>query len=357
MKRTILLAAAVAVGVSAQAQSLKIGDPAPKLDIAKWVKGSPVKEFATDKVYVVEFWATWCGPCRQTIPHLTDLAKQYKDKVTIIGVNSFEVPPGTTGTEHFAMVEAFVKEMGAQMEYNVALDGPEGKMATTWMEAAAQNGIPTAFVVGGQKQILWIGHPMELKPVLDDVIAGKWDVKAARAKAEEDARLAAELDEMMGKLMSALEVGDSKTALKEIDTIIAKRPELKPLLIGLKVDILFDTDPKAAVVVAKELANGEFKDDPMFLNNIAWRMVEEDEPKLPMDYSAALEFAKKAAELTKNEDPMVLDTLALAQFRNGMKAEAIATQKKAIALLEKDPEADPDLLEELRGRLKKFEGG
>ena len=357
MKRTILLAAAVAVGVSAQAQSLKIGDPAPELDIAKWVKGTPVKEFAANKVYVVEFWATWCGPCRQSIPHLTELAKQYKDKVTIIGVNSFEVPPGTTGTEHFAKVEAFVKEMGAQMEYNVALDGPEGKMAKTWMEAAAQNGIPTAFVVGNEKQILWIGHPMELKAVLEDIIAGKWDVKAARAKAEEETRLAAELDEMMGRLKNALEVGDSKTALKEIDSVIAKRPELKLLLIGLKIDILFDTDPKAAMALAKELASGEFKDDPMFLNNIAWRMVEEDEPKLPTDYAAALDFAKRAAELTKNEDPMVLDTLALAQFRNGQKAEAIATQKKAIALLEKNPEADPDLLAELKGRLKKYQGG
>jgi thiol-disulfide isomerase/thioredoxin len=357
MKRTILLAAVLVTGVGAQAQSLKIGDSAPKLEIAKWVKGTPVKEFAANQVYVVEFWATWCGPCRQSIPHLTELAKQYKGKVTIIGVNSFEVPPGTTSTDYFAAVEAFVKEMGAQMEYSVALDGPEGKMATTWMEAAAQSGIPTAFVVGGDKQILWIGHPMELKPVLDDVLAGKWDVKAARAKAEEEARLAAELDEMMGKLMSALEVGDSKTALKEIDTIIAKRPELKPLLIGLKVDILFDTDPKAAVALAKELANGDLKDDPMFLNNVAWRMVEEDQPKLPMDYAAALEFAKKAVELTKGEDPMLLDTLALAQYRNGMKTEAIATQKKAIALLEKDPEADPDLLAELKARLKKFEGG
>lgn len=357
MKPTILLAAAVAVGMSAQAQSLKIGDPAPKLDLAKWVKGTPIKEFAANKIYVVEFWATWCGPCRQSIPHLTELAKQYKDKITIIGVNSFEVPPETTGTEHFAKVEAFVKEMGTQMEYNVALDGPEGKMAKTWMEAAGQNGIPTAFIVGGQKQILWIGHPMELKPVLDDVIAGKWDVKAARAKADEEAKLAAELEEMMGKLTSAMEVGDSKTALKEIDNIIAKRPELKPLLIEVKVDILFDVDPKAAVALAKELANGDLKDDAMFLNNVAWRMVEEDEPKVPMDYASALEFAKRAADLTKNEDPTVLDTLAFALFRSGRKAEAIETQKKAIALLEKDPEADPELLQELKGRLKKFQGG
>jgi thiol-disulfide isomerase/thioredoxin len=354
MTKIITLAAVAALGVAAAAQNLKVGDPAPKLEVAKWVKGAPIKEFAPDKVYVVEFWATWCGPCKQSIPHLTELAKKHKDKVTIIGLNSFEVPPGTTDTGYMQNVEKFVQDMGDQMGYTVAIDGPEGKMAYAWMKAAAQNGIPTAFIVKN-KQIQWIGHPMQMDSVLEQVIAGTWDVQAARAQFEKEAAEAAEMERLTQGLMDALNTGDSKKALEEIDKIIAARPEMKPLLMGLKVEVLFDTDPAKAIELAKELAKGDFKEDPMFLNNVAWRMVEEDEPKVKMDYALALEWAKKACELTQNSEPMFLDTLAMAQYRNGMKADAIATVKKAIALLEKDG-SDPELLKELRDRLKKFEG-
>jgi thiol-disulfide isomerase/thioredoxin len=55
----------------AYAQSLKIGDKAPSLEVSRWVKGEKVERLEKDQTYVVEFWATWCGPCIQTIPHLT----------------------------------------------------------------------------------------------------------------------------------------------------------------------------------------------------------------------------------------------------------------------------------------------
>ena len=59
---------------------LQIGDAAPELKVEKWVKGDPVTTFEKGKVYVVEFWATWCPPCIKSIPHLTELQKQYKEK-------------------------------------------------------------------------------------------------------------------------------------------------------------------------------------------------------------------------------------------------------------------------------------
>ena len=56
----------------AQRKQLSVGDPAPGLDIDMWVKGEEVS-IESGKVYVIDFWATWCVPCRRSIPHLSEL--------------------------------------------------------------------------------------------------------------------------------------------------------------------------------------------------------------------------------------------------------------------------------------------
>ncbi len=145
-RKGIGVVAAVAIacaGASARAQTLGIGDPAPKLEVKSFVKGEPVKAFEPGKSYVVEFWATWCGPCKTSIPHLTELQKKHPE-ATFIGVSVFEREP--------AGVEPFVKEMGDKMAYRVAMDAvPKGKdpgegaMAKSWMEAAQQERDPDRF--------------------------------------------------------------------------------------------------------------------------------------------------------------------------------------------------------------------
>src|SRR6185503_14721465 len=130
------------------------------LEVSKWVQGEPVKDFENGKAYIVEFWATWCGPCVATIPHVNELHQKFKDKgLVVIGQNVFE--------NDTSKVEPFIKKMGDKMTYRVALDVTEGAnkgaMGDTWMKAAGQNGIPTAFVVNKEGKIAWIGHPANLK--------------------------------------------------------------------------------------------------------------------------------------------------------------------------------------------------
>jgi len=63
---------------------VKVGEAAPRLQPSGWVQGDPVKQLEPGKAYLVEFWATWCPPCRESIPHLNELHKQFKDKGLIV---------------------------------------------------------------------------------------------------------------------------------------------------------------------------------------------------------------------------------------------------------------------------------
>lgn len=72
---------------------LTIGSDAPPLDVEHWVqngngKFKPVTKVQAGKVYVVEFWATWCGPCVQSMPHLAALQTEYASKgVQLISIS------------------------------------------------------------------------------------------------------------------------------------------------------------------------------------------------------------------------------------------------------------------------------
>lgn len=142
-----------------------------------------MKGFEPGKAYIVEFWATWCGPCRTSIPHLNELAEKVKDQgVVVIGQDVWE--------NDESLVAPFVKNMGDKMTYRVAMDDKssqtKGAMAETWMTAAGRHGIPSAFVVNKQGKIAWMGHPMQLnETLLGTVIAADYDLsKAAESYAQ-----------------------------------------------------------------------------------------------------------------------------------------------------------------------------
>jgi thiol-disulfide isomerase/thioredoxin len=114
------------------------------------------KPITEGKARIVEFWATWCPPCRDSIPHLNEVYKKFKDKgLVVVGITD----------EDKQKVEAFRTKI--PMDYNVATD-----TAGALLKQLAINGIPQAFVINKKGLVVWQGHPMELKEAtLDQVLA------------------------------------------------------------------------------------------------------------------------------------------------------------------------------------------
>jgi thiol-disulfide isomerase/thioredoxin len=154
--RTIVAALAIAGSAFAQdPEKLKVGSQAPEAmnEHVEFIQGDSFGAFSRDNVYVIEFWATWCGPCKQSIPHINKIHRELAPKgLVVVGVSD-ETPE---------KVRPFVKQMGATMSYPVVVQKKDDQfMKEKWMKAAEQNGIPCAFVVNRAGKVVFIGHPMD----------------------------------------------------------------------------------------------------------------------------------------------------------------------------------------------------
>ncbi|MEM8874424.1 MAG: redoxin family protein [Planctomycetota bacterium] len=336
----VLLTFALAITAFAQAVTLKVGDPAPPLQQGEYLKGEPVTEFEEGTVYVLEFWATWCGPCIQAIPHVTKLQQHYGDDVVMIGQNVWEQDDSAPAP--------FVQRMGDEMDYRVALDDksadPEGAMATTWLRAAGQNGIPCSIIIDQQGIVAWIGHPMAMDGPLEKIVAGNFDAAAEAAKAEQ-------LDALNQEIGQALQAGDIDGALAHFAELEVLSPDMAPRIGVFKMALLAENNREAeANVIAAGLADSS--DDPQVLNEVAWTMVAPDSLFKNPDFDVALTAAEKANELTNHGDAGILDNVARVHYRMGHTDKAIEFQQKAIEVND-----EPALMAELKKSLDEYRAG
>ncbi|MFM9956945.1 MAG: TlpA disulfide reductase family protein [Phycisphaerales bacterium] len=319
---------------------LGVGDPAPSLEGIKWLKGAPISGFEAGQVYVLDFWATWCGPCIRAIPHMNDIHKKMKDK----GVNVVGLAVWTKTGPSIKPTKEFVDDKGDDMAYRIAED-VDDVLAKNYMQAARQNGIPCIFIVDQKGKIAWIGHPMDgMDEVLDQVVSGKFDPEAyGKAKAERQ-----EIEEAF---QGASNEGDHAKGLELADKLL-KLDAKRYAQVEVYKYVALSKLGKGAEAKAAGSALLESTSDSELLNLLSWTIVDPQgdfSADLKPDADLALAAASKASELKGGKDASILDTLARAHFVKGEIAKAVEVQTKAI-----DVAPEEEFKEQLRSALEEY---
>jgi cytochrome c biogenesis protein CcmG/thiol:disulfide interchange protein DsbE len=127
------------------------GKPSPDFNVQTWLTSQPERR---GKVAIIDFWATWCPPCRETIPELNAFQSKFKDDLVVIGISS-ESP------------DTLKEFMGkTDMKYAVASDASD-KMA----QSIHVSGIPHVLVISTDGIVRWQGFPLSSEePLTEDIV-------------------------------------------------------------------------------------------------------------------------------------------------------------------------------------------
>ena len=314
---------------AASAVDLKVGDKAPAVDVKEWIQGET--SVGEGKPYVVEFWATWCGPCKKAIPHINELYNKYKDSgFTVIGITDEE--------KEISKVKNFVRQQGDRMTYPVAIDyGAKN----AWMQAAGQKGIPCSFIVDAKNTIAFIGHPMDdqFDDILAQVVAGRYNPKLQK---QARPKLAA--------ADRAEKVANWADAYRHLDEVIGLDSTVFLSVALRKYRMLACGEKNADATEAwGENLLKTYSDDAGALEAIA-RLTANEPTECVRDLKLARKAADRLLSLQGPSNPDALATSAMVDYAAGDKDKAIRQQMQAWMAVK------PDLKDTYKRQLDVYRG-
>lgn len=143
---------------SSSALALEAGSPVPSLTLPSLNGNAVALDGFRDQVVLVNFWATWCGPCREELPALESLRQRYKDQgFEVVGVNVDSVS---------ANAAAFVDRF--KLSYTVVLD-PEFAAARQF----GADAMPISYLIGrdGRVARVFTGFSKKKLPLMEAAVA------------------------------------------------------------------------------------------------------------------------------------------------------------------------------------------
>lgn len=134
-----------------------LGKKAPELKVEKWLTSKPATE---GKFVMIDFWATWCGPCRKAIPELNTFQEKFRDKLVVIGISD----------EAEEKVRPFSEK---EIRYSSAIDT---KAETK--KALKVSGIPHVILIDPKGVVVWEGFPLlDGYELTEEVVKGLLEAK------------------------------------------------------------------------------------------------------------------------------------------------------------------------------------
>jgi thiol-disulfide isomerase/thioredoxin len=307
---------------------LNIGHPAPPLMVEQWYSGPPIAKLVPGQVYVNEFWATWCEPCRACIPHLSELQSRYGDKVHLIGITSEDAE---TINSFLAENQSADRTWKEAITYRLAQDR-DGMTTQTYVRAAGLKGIPQAFIVGRDGVIDWIGHPKDMDEPLAKVVDGTWDRAEAVALLELERRLT----DLTLQFHAKANVGEWDAALDlltRMQTLANDEQQVHEIRLKRLSILQRAGRGDEAAALRSQLIESAWN-NAAELNSMAWNIALVPGER---DLATALKMAQRAAELSHEQDASILHTLARIHSELGHLDQAIRWQTVAVALTSGDP--------------------
>lgn len=317
---------------------LKPGDTPPSMKIEKWFNGTPVNRFEEGKVYVVEFFASWCQPCRKSIPHLNKLQGEFKDQLVVIGLAASESEPNSTRLERLLTAKKDI------LTYRVAYTSDE-KTFKDWNWGARNTGLPWAFIIDKKGKLAWFGQPFQsrFEPVLRAVLNGSYMPASEVQVADENFERRKELWPVQEAFWNAVGSEDWQKSVSLGERLLSSGDQMFYYEAAQVFQIKYEElgMKEEALSLLETLRADLLQGIPEGLSYMA-RVIGRDTEASGQALDLAFALARETNDLTLYENPGLLFLLGTLHERQGDPQEARQLYEKARQLND-----DKELAEEL----------
>ncbi len=316
---SVLFAHDVAVGQRGEA--LKVGDPAPGIEVEAWINSEAVT-LTPEGVYVVMFWDS-AQAQSNTMARLERLAELYGHrglKIVVISADDVDA------------LGSFASQQRKNLSFALGADR-RNSTQRAWVRKAGLSDLPIAFIVGKGK-VMHIGLPQDadFENILTQVVAGRFDP-----------RLQEQAQPKLDSARRARKVNNWRMAKNAYDEVIELDPRIFAVIAIERMEMMYADmgQPELAYDYAEKKLIGElFADDPGALQMLVDKIVEDPQFNAsPRELEIAMTAAKRALELEGPRDPKALATAAVVHARQGDYEQAISLQTRAYFLAIPDEKA------------------